>query len=198
MASWRRAATVPALLLASATTAGAREPPAASCNARLAGRRVIVYATLDGFFDDDLLRLVRLGLAGRLDVEVALQRKRLLLFSEAQASERYRAIVSWDDKSQEFRIDGRGVGSELRNLALDRMMLSLRAPPPEGPHSVRVSARLEVVTAASLFQVVRWIGGREKEKSAEEAEGSGVSGLLVKSLLQDLARSASGSCALER
>jgi hypothetical protein len=61
-----------------------------------------------------------------------------------------------------------------------------------------VSARLEVVTAASLLQVVRWIGGREKEKAAEEAEGSGVSGLLVKSLLQDLARSASGSCALER
>jgi hypothetical protein len=54
------------------------------------------------------------------------------------------------------------------------------------------------VTAASLLQVVRWIGGREKEKAAEEAEGSGVSGLLVKSLLQDLARSASGSCALER
>lgn len=78
------------------------------------------------------------------------------------------------------------------------MVLTLRAPPPEGPHRVRVAARLEVVTASSLLQVARWIGGREKEKPEEDAEGSGFSGLLVKSLLQDLARSASGTCALER
>lgn len=187
-----------ALLLGPPGLAAARDPPSALCSARLAGRRVIVNATLTGFFDADLLRLVRLGLAGRLDVEIALVRKRFLLFSEAEASERYQALVSYDDKSEEFRIDGRGVGSELSSLTLDRVALTLRAPPPGGPHRVRVAARLEVVTASSLLQVARWIGGRAKEKPDEDAEGSGFSGLLVRSLLQDLARSATGTCALER
>jgi hypothetical protein len=200
MAGRLSAALAAALLLALApeARAAARDPPKASCSARLAGRRVIVMATLDGFFDPDLLRLVRLGLAGRLDVQISLQRKRFLLFSEAEASERYQALVTYDDKSEEFRIDGRHGGSELKSLTLDRIALALKAPPPEGPHLVRVAARLEVVTASSLLQVARWIGGRDKEKAAEENEGSGFSGLLVRSLLQDLARSASGTCALER
>lgn len=196
--SSHRAAFALALLLVAPGWAAARDPPSAVCSARLAGRRVLVNATLNELFDADLLRLVRLGLAGRLDVEVALVRKRFLLFAEAEASERYQAIVSYDDKSEEFRIDGRVVGPELKSLALDRVALTLRAPPPPGPHSVRVSARLEVVTASSLLQVARWIGGRQKQKPAEEAEGSGFSGLFVKSLLQDLARSATGTCALER
>jgi hypothetical protein len=149
-------------------------------------------------FDPELLRLVRLGLAGRLEVDIALQRKRLLMFSEALASERYQATLSYDERSQEFRIDGRGVGAELKSLTLDRVTLTLRAPAPEGPHSVRVSARLEVVTASSLLQLARFFGGREKDKPADEGEGPGLSSLLVKSLLQDLARSATGSCTLER
>lgn len=196
MAGRLRVAPVMALALCSPALAAPREAPQASCNARLAGRRVLVTATLESFFDADLLRLVRLGLAGRLDVDIALLRKRFMLFSEAEASQRYQAVVSYDDKSQEFRIDGRGVGSELRRVALDRMTLALRAPPAEGPQSIRVAARLDVVTASSLLQVARWIGGREKGKEGEE--DSGFSGLIVKSLLQDLARSASTTCALER
>jgi hypothetical protein len=159
---------------------------------------VIVNATLGGFFDAELLRLVRLGLAGRLEVDVALQRKRFLMLSESLASERFRATLSYDERSQEFRIDGRGVGNELKTLALDRVTLSLRAPPPEGPYTVRVDARLEVVTASSLLQLARFFGGRERDQPAQSDENSGLSGLLVKSLLQDLARSASGSCPLER
>lgn len=89
-----RAAFALALLSATPGLAAAREPPSATCSARLGGRRVIVNPTLFGFFDADLLRLVRLGLAGRLDVEVAMLRKRFLLFSEAEASERYQALVS--------------------------------------------------------------------------------------------------------
>ena len=198
MARASRAATALLLALAAPATAATREPPSASCSARLAGRRVIVNAALAGLFDPELLRLVRLGLAGRLEVEIALQRKRLLMFSEALASERYQATLSYDETSQEFRIDGRGVGAELLSLTLDRVTLTLRAPPPEGPHSVRVTARLEVVTASSLLQLARFFGGREKDKPADEGEAPGLSSLLVKSLLQDLARSATGSCALER
>jgi len=63
---------------------------------------------------------------------------------------------------------------------------------------VRVTARLEVVTASSLLQLARFFGGREKDKPADEGEAPGLSSLLAKSLLQDLARSATGSCALER
>src|SRR5262245_188718 len=186
------------LVLPSAARAAARDPPSASCSARLAGRRVIVNATLAGFFDPELLRLVRLGLAGRLEVEVALQRKRFLMFSESLASHRYQAMLSYDEKSQEFRIDGRGVGDELLSLTLDRVTLNPRGAPPEGEHSVRVSARLEVVTASSLLQLARFFGARERDKAAEPEEGSGMSRLLVKSLLQDLARSATGTCELER
>jgi hypothetical protein len=161
---------------------------------------VLVSSTLLGFFDPDLLRLIRLGMAGRLEVDVALQRKRFLVFSEAHASERYQATLSYDERAQEFRIDGRAVGAEPQSLTLDRVALTLRAPPPEGAQLVRVAARLEVVTASSLLQLARFFGGRERDEAARDAEGggSGLSGLLVKSLLQDLARSASGSCTLER
>jgi len=188
------------LAAAAPALAAARDPPSVTCSARLAGHRVLVNSTLAGFFDPDLLRLVRLGMVGRLDVEVALQRKRFFLFAEAHASERYLATLSYDERAEEFRIDGRGVGGEPQSLTLDRVMLTLRASPPAGAQSVRVAARLEVVTASSLLQLARFFGGREKEKPAAEpeGEGSGLSGLLVKSLLQDLARSASGTCALER
>jgi len=131
MARASRAATALLLALAAPATAATREPPSASCSARLVGRRVIVNAALAGLFDPELLRLVRLGLAGRLEVEIALQRKRLLMFSEALASEHYQATLSYDERSQEFRIDGRGVGAELLSLTLDRVTLTLRAPPPE-------------------------------------------------------------------
>jgi hypothetical protein len=192
-----RAAFALLLLLPPASArAAARDPPSVSCNARLAGRRVIVNATLLGFFDPELLRLVRLGLAGRLEVEVALQRRRFLMLSESLASHRFQALLSHDEKSQEFRIDGRGVGAELQSLTLDRVTLNLRGAPEPG-HSVRVSARLEVVTATSLLQLARFFGGRERDKAAEPEEGSSVSRLLVKSLLQDLARSATGTCELE-
>ena len=190
-------AAVLLLLLSVPAHAAARDPPSVVCSARIVGRRVIVNATLNGFFDPELLRLVRLGLAGRLEVEVALQRKRFLMLSESLASHRYQAILSYDERSQEFRIDGRGVGNELQSLTLDRVTLNLRGAAPEPGHSVRVSARLEVVTASSLLQLARFFGGRERDKPPEPEEGSGVSRLLVKSLLLDLARSASGGCELE-
>ena len=62
-----------------APTARAQEA-AASCTATLTGRRVVVRPEAQAFLTEDLDRLLRLGLAGRLEVELTLLRRRKLWF----------------------------------------------------------------------------------------------------------------------
>jgi hypothetical protein len=204
------------LLLAWVAPASARDAETASCRARLAGRRALADVELRGFFDADLLRLVRLGLAGRLEVELTVLRKRWFIVSASGARQRYRSVLTFDPAAQEFAIDGSAIGKELRDLTLERLSLPLEEPLSGAP-LIRATARFEVVTESSLLQVAKWLagGGRNADNrasgdaappdarsgrsdaGAEQAEST-FSTFVFKSLMRDLARSATATCALER
>ena len=179
-----------ALVLASVLCAPlAAQGSSASCRAVLAGTRALVGLTLEGLLDRDLLRLVRLGLAGSLSVEVTVVRKRFLLGSRvARVSIDYQ--LRWLEDEQVLLLDGRPVRDPGR-LSLERIALEL----PDGldPAALGVEARaeLKVVTAQSLGDVARWIAG------GKSGEASPISRNLLGAVADDLTRSAEASCAVK-
>jgi hypothetical protein len=75
---WRLRAALCLLGLAVALVAApvARAAAGVHCRVERAGERAVVAVTLADVLDPDLRRLVELGLAGRLQVEVTLHRRR--------------------------------------------------------------------------------------------------------------------------
>jgi hypothetical protein len=173
------AALIVGALLFSPFAAGAAS---ASCRAALAGTRALVGLTLEGLLDHDLLRLVRLGLAGKLSIEVTVVRRRFLLGSNVA-----RAVLELElrwSEAEGLLLDGRPV-RDPEHLSLERIALAL----PEGldPTALEVETRAElrVVTAQSLTDVARWIAGDDRSTLSKN---------LIGAVADDLTRSADARC----
>jgi hypothetical protein len=185
----RRASTCALAVLAalSATRASAEGPARLLCGAEWAGERALVQISVTDLFDRDLLHLVRLGLDGRIALEVALYRRRAFWFDDRRDSETRTSVVTWSRARQAFALDG--APADPARLTLDP--IALRAP-DKGPHYVEVSVRLEVVTAGSLVQVARWLVQGPGAQAGTTPSVVGRS--LMSQVAADLARSATARC----
>jgi hypothetical protein len=195
------------LLLATALVAGGPRlvwaEPNIECRADATGQRAVLRVTVREMFDEELLRLVELGLVGRLRVQATLYRRRRVWFDAKLQEVRRQLSVSWSRANSTFIVEGQAVPNpnvlELPDLVLsstwdDRL--------EGGEVYADVSARLEVNTASSLGQVARWLvgskGAGRSGSTRTEAGGQLVPSALVEYLAADLARTASGRCPLRR
>ena len=174
--------TVAAVLLAVGTAWAA---PSVDCRAEAAGARALVTIDVQELFDTQLLRLVQLGMVGRLRVEAALYRRRPLWFDARVADLRREFGIGWSAEESSLFVDGKRATT---SRAEQRMQLPVLSLLPEGGSAgdyVEVNLRLEVVTASSLGEVARWVvrGGDNEVPRA-----------LVNYLAADLARKAACRC----
>jgi hypothetical protein len=198
VASPRRALVAACALGALSVAGSARAAMEVGCQAQSAGERALVEVELRDLLDRELLRLVQLGLRGRIRIEAALYRRRRFWFDEREASLAREATLLWSRAESGFRLDGQSIEDPAR---LGLPVLALRS---EGgrlggqPRYVEVTARLEVVTVASLGQVASWLvrgepgaGGRAPPA---ESPPSALSRTLISYLAADLARTATARC----
>jgi hypothetical protein len=165
--------------------------PSAKCRAVVAGGRALVDVELSKFVDVRLARLVKLGLAGHIRLEVTLLRARPFWFDEAQDQAKTEAVLTWDRASREFLLDRAREVEDPVTLTLERV--SLRPPDgieEDGRYRIEVKAALRVVTPQSLGKVAAWLAG----KGRDEDETNDLSRVLLDALAEDLARSASCTC----
>jgi hypothetical protein len=176
--------------------------PAAGCRADMAGPRVLLRVTLADLFDGELLRLVELGLVGRLNVKATVFRRRQLWFDARLAEVQRELSLAWSREDGSLTIQGQPVRTP-NQLELPEMILSTPLAGGEdlADSYVEVSARLEVITASSLGQVARWLvrGQRRGPGPTETTERAAASPqavprVLVEYLAADLARTSAGRC----
>ncbi|AFE07329.1 hypothetical protein COCOR_07106 [Corallococcus coralloides DSM 2259] len=183
------ALVVAASLLASGAHA---EEASAACTATLSGKRVMVRPEARAFISPELDRLVRLGLAGKLEVELTLWRRRAFWFDAHLDSARVTQVLAFTRDG--YRLDGRELTGGVGTLELERVAWTLDAKPEAGEHFVvQVEVRLQVVTATSLGRMARWLTQGEASSS-----GTPVLGSLLRSVAEDLARQATGRCDVSR
>ncbi|MBU8899035.1 hypothetical protein KRR26_25815 [Corallococcus sp. M34] len=188
---WLGAAWVAATGLL-ASNARADEPHVA-CVATVSGRRVLVKSQAFAFMSSELERLVKLGLAGKLEVELTLLRKRALWFDTRVEGAVLTQVLAFTRGG--YVLDGRPLASGTEPLELERVAWSLEtAPATDERWVVRINVRLHVVTAASLGRVAEWLTQDPDEGEAR----SPMSKTLLRSLAEDLARDASGRCDVTR
>jgi hypothetical protein len=90
-----------------------------------------------------------------------------------------------------YLLDGRPLSSEASALDLERAAWTLEQPPESGDVLVvQVNVRLQVVTAASLGKVASWL----TQGQPADTESSPVTRNLLRSVAEDLTRSATGRC----
>jgi hypothetical protein len=196
------------LLLAAAVVAGgprlAWAEAGVQCRAEATGPRAVLRVAVRDMFDGELLRMVQLGLVGRLRVQAILYRRRRVWFDAKLAEVGRLLSVAWSRAQNTFTIEGQPVPDpnaiELPDIVLgsgwdDRA--------DSGDVYVDVSARLEVITASSLGQVARWLVGGKSAAAGERPPSRGenaqlVPRALVEYLAADLARTAGGRCPLRR
>ncbi|WP_404368816.1 hypothetical protein ACIHQR_05145 [Corallococcus coralloides] len=183
------ALAVAAGLLASGARA---EEASATCTATLSGKRVMVRPEARAFISPELDRLVRLGLAGKLEVELTLWRRRAFWFDAHLDSARVTQVLAFTRDG--YVLDGRELTGGVGTLELERVAWTLDARPGADEHFVvQVEVRLQVVTAASLGRMARWLTQGEASSS-----GTPVLGSLLRSVAEDLARQATGRCEVSR
>lgn len=169
------------------------EEPRVTCSASRVGRRVVVRPEALALVAPELERLMKLGLAGRLEVELTLLRRRPLWFSERVDATKLTQVLAYSAKDGGWRLDGRPLPSP-GTLELERVAWTLEEEPEaETAFVVEVEVRLQVVTAASLGKVAKWLTQGDK---AEEARSALTSGLL-RTVADDLTRGAEGRCSVQ-
>lgn len=165
------------------------EEAGAGCTATLTGRRVVVRPEAQAFLTEELDRLLRLGLAGRLEVELTLLRRRKLWFDARVDSTQLTQVLSFT--RGEYLLDGRPLASGAKTLELERAAWTLEeAPEASDTLLVQVNVRLQVVTAASLGKVASWL---TQDEPADTGDSPVTRGLL-RSVAEDLTRNAVGRC----
>lgn len=170
------------------------EEPRAACTASLSGRRVVARAEALAFVSPELDRLVRLGMAGKLEVELTLWKRRSLWFDARVDGTRLTQVLAFTRGG--YVLDGRPLPEGSGTMESERVAWTLDArPEAEERFVVQVEVRLHVVTAASLGRVASWLT-QDKDDKAEER--SGLTGTLLRSVAEDLSRSASGRCDVVR
>jgi hypothetical protein len=159
---------------------------------------VLVRPEALAFLSPELDRLLRLGLAGRLEVELTLFKRRRLWFDARVAETRLTQVLAFSPVG--YALDGRVLSSGPGALELERVAWTLEArPEADERYEVRVEVRLQVVTAASLGKVATWLtrGGEARQDEGDappESEGSAVTRNLLRTVAEDLTRRASGGC----
>lgn len=177
-----------------APMARAEEEPRAACSATLSGRRVVARPEAFAFVSPELDRLVRLGMAGRVEVEVTLFRRRSLWFDMRVDTTRLTQVLAF--ARGDYVLDGRPLPEGPGALELERVAWMLDERPEAGDRFVvQVEVKLHVVTAASLGRVASWL---TQEKTAQGEEGSGLTSTVLRSVAEDLSRGASGRCEVSR
>ncbi|QRN95657.1 hypothetical protein JRI60_42485 [Archangium violaceum] len=190
---WLGAALVAAVGLL-APPVRAEEAARVTCSATRVGRRVVVRPEAFALVAPELERLMRLGLAGRLEVELTLLRRRTLWFSEQVDATRLTQVLAWSSKEGGWVLDGRPLTEKPEPLELERVAWVLEEEPEaERTFVVEVGVRLQVVTAASLGKVARWLTQGEKT----EAERSSLTRGLLLTVAEDLTRGAEGRCTVQ-
>ncbi|WNG34040.1 hypothetical protein F0U61_10615 [Archangium violaceum] len=177
-----------------APRARAEEAPRVTCSATRVGRRVVVRPEALALVAPELERLIRLGLAGRLEVELTLLRHRPLWFSSRVDATKLTQVLAYSAKAGGWMLDGRPLASGPETLELERVAWTLDEEPEEtAALVVEVGVRLQVVTAASLGKVAQWLTQGE---TAEEKRSALTRGLL-RTVAEDLTRGAEGRCTVQ-
>ncbi len=193
---------IAALALALAAPAAAAQgiapagaAPRAACTTSRGNGRVLVHLALTDFFDRELLRLVRLGLVGRLTIDVAVVRARRFWFDSRMTAPPREVVVQFDSDAGAFRREDGTALPDPNRIFLDRQSVWLDGGAEAGRGvglTVEVTARLQVVTAASLAKVATWLAGGR----AAERERSVLSRSILRTLASDFTRSAATTCAV--
>lgn len=172
------------------------EEASASCTATVSGRRVVVRPEASAFISPELDRLIRLGLAGKLEVELTLWRRRAFWFDTRVDSARVTQVLAFTRAS--YLLDGRLLTEGVGTLELERVAWMLDARVATDEHFfVQVEVRLHVVTAASLGRMARWLTQGEAPDTDSEVR-TPLLGSLLRSVAEDLARQASTRCDVSR
>lgn len=178
----RRRLAVALLLLA-----GAAKAQELACKAVLAGTRAFVDATIHGLLDRELLRIVKLGVSGRLTVEASVVRRRQLWFGRVVATTTRELPLTWSEERGAFELDGRAL-PDPEHISLERIALSLGEADDPRVYQVEVVTRLVVVTQGSLGRVADLLAGESDSALARTLLGA---------IANDLTRSATGTCAVQ-
>ncbi|NMO20439.1 hypothetical protein HPC49_27925 [Pyxidicoccus fallax] len=171
------------------------EEPRAACTATLSGRRVVARAEALAFVSPELDRLVRLGMAGKLEVELTLWKRHSLWFDSRVDGARLTQVLAFTRDG--YVLDGRPLTEGPGVMESERVAWTLdERPEAEDRFVVRVEVRLQVVTATSLGKVASWLTQEKGAANAEER--SGLTGTLLRSVAEDLSRGASARCEVTR
>ncbi|NTX09182.1 hypothetical protein HUA76_00185 [Myxococcus sp. CA056] len=166
------------------------EEPRVACTATLSGRRVLARSEAFSFLSAELDRLVRLGMAGKLEVELTLWKRRALWFNTRVDGARLTQVIAFTREG--YMLDGRPLPEGPATLELDRVAWTLEARPEDGERLiVQVEVKLNVVTAASLGRMASWLSRTE---GAGETDRSTLTGTLLRTVAEDLSQKASGRC----
>ncbi len=167
------------------------EEPRAACTAMRAGTRVLVRPEAHAFVDAELDRLLRLGLAGRLDVTLTLLRRRPAWFDARLAEQQLSEVLLFDEATGRYVLSGRPLTSGPGTLTLERAALQLEAPPDkDAVLEVELELRLQVVTSASLGRMAAWLTQSETRSAVSEN--------LLRTVAEDLQRRARARCRVTR
>jgi len=175
------------LALALLLLAGAAKAQEVACKAVLAGTRVLVDATIHGLLDKELLRIVKLGVAGRLSVEASVVRRRQLWFGRVVAARTRELPLVWSEERGVFELDATALPNPER-VALERITLQLGEADEPRAYEVEVVTRLVVVTPGTLGRVAHLLEGETDSALTRTVLGA---------IANDLTRSASATCPVE-
>jgi hypothetical protein len=167
--------------------AGATKAQEVACKAVLAGTRALVDATVHGLLDRELLRIVKLGVSGRLTVEASVVRRRQLWFGHVVAATTREIPLTWSEERGAFELDGRAL-PDPEHISLERIVLSLGEAGDPRAYEVEVVTRLVVVTPGSLGRVAGLLAGESDSALARTLLGA---------IANDLTRSANGTCPVQ-
>ena len=179
----RRKLAVALLLLA-----GAAKAQEVACKAFLAGTRALVDATIHGLLDRELLRIVKLGVPGKLTVEASVSRRRQLWFGRVVTTATRELPLRWSEERGVFELDGRAL-PDPEHISLERIPLVLGEAEEPAAYQVEVVTRLVVVTPGSLGRVAHLLEGESD---------SALTRTLLGAIANDLTRSANATCPVER
>ena len=185
----RVVAVAAALTLLCASTAHAQEPRA-TCSATRTGTRVLVRPEAHAFIDAELDRLLRLGLAGKLELTVTLLRRRPAWFDARLAQQQLTEVLSYDEATRRYVLSGRPLSDGPTSLPLGRTALQLeQLPEVDALLEVELDVRLQVVTAASLGRMAAWLTQSETRSAVSEN--------LLRTVAEDLQRRARARCRVQ-
>jgi hypothetical protein len=140
-----------------------------------------------GLLDRELLRIVKLGVSGRLTVEASVVRRRQLWFGHVVAATTREIPLTWSEERGAFELDGRAL-PDPEHISLERIVLSLGEAGDPRAYEVEVVTRLVVVTPGSLGRVAGLLAGESDSALARTLLGA---------IANDLTRSANGTCPVQ-